>query len=114
MLQFFMEFMIGQHILNNSQMRENVGGKAIYKTWRSTKIEGENHPSKMLAIEDHWLRAELERNRRSRRAEKAQGELEQSLDPYDHQGGFYSGMNLQTESQPFVRKERLSDMTGNS
>ena len=33
------------------------------------KLKEENHPSKMLAIADHWLRAELDRNRRSRRAE---------------------------------------------
>ena len=64
----------------------------------------------MLAIADHWLRAELEQNRRSRRDEKSQGELAHSLDPTDHQGGFSSGRNLQTEIQPLVRKECLSDM----
>ena len=61
----------------------------------------------MLAISDHWMRKELERNRRSRRAEKAQGELAHSLDPTDHQGGLSSGRNIQTESQPLVSKERL-------
>ena len=36
------------------------------------KLKEENHPSKMLAIADHWLRAELEQNRRSRRSEKSE------------------------------------------
>ena len=68
----------------------------------------------MLSIIDHWLKAELERNRRSRRAEKSKGELAHSLDPTDYQGGFSSGRNIQTESQPLVRKERLSDMMENN
>ena len=34
------------------------------------KVKEENHPSKMLAIADHWLRVEFERNYRSRRAGK--------------------------------------------
>jgi len=62
------------------------------------QLKKENHPSKMLAIADHWLRAELDRNRRSRRAEKAQGELAHALDPTDRQGGFSSGRNIQTEN----------------
>ena len=59
-------------------------------------LKEENRPSKMLAIADHWMRSELDRNRRSRRAEKAQGELAHALDPTDRQGGFSSGRNLQT------------------
>ena len=50
----------------------------------------------------------------SRKCEKSQGELAHSLDPTDHQGGFYSGRNLQNEIQPLVRKELFSDMMGNS
>ena len=67
----------------------------------------------MLAIADHLLRSELERNRRSRRAEKSQVVLAHSLGPNYHQGGFSSGRNLQTEIQPLVGKEQLSDMMGN-
>ena len=37
------------------------------------KLKEENHPSKMLAMADHWLRAELARNHRLRRAKKSQG-----------------------------------------
>ena len=37
------------------------------------KLKEENHPSKMLAISDHGLREELERNHRSRRADKSHG-----------------------------------------
>ena len=78
------------------------------------KLREENHPSKMVAMADHWMRAELEQNRRSRRDEKLQREIAHSLNPTDHQGGFSIGRNLQTESQPLVRKYRLSDMMGNS
>ena len=37
------------------------------------KLKEENHPHKMLAISDHWLRAELECDRRSMRSKKSQG-----------------------------------------
>ena len=68
------------------------------------KLKEENHPSKMLAIADHWLRAELERNHRSKRAGKSQGELAQSLNLTYCWGGFSSGRNIQTEIQTLVRK----------
>mmetsp|Transcript_2398 Transcript_2398/g.5160 ORF Transcript_2398/g.5160 Transcript_2398/m.5160 type:complete len:314 (-) Transcript_2398:349-1290(-) len=61
------------------------------------KLKEENHPAKMLAVADHWLRAELEKNRRIQRKEKAQGEMAHALDPTDHQGGFSSGRNVRTE-----------------
>ena len=41
------------------------------------KMKEENEPSKMLAVAYHCLRAELERNRTLRKAEKVQGELAQ-------------------------------------
>ena len=50
----------------------------------SQKLKEENRPSTMLAIADHWLGAELDRNRRSRMDEISQGELAHSLDPTDH------------------------------
>jgi CCR4-NOT complex subunit CAF16 len=78
------------------------------------KLKEENHPAKMLAIADHWLRKELERNRKMRRFEKAQGELTHAADPTDHHGGFSSGRNLKIENEPLARKGRLSDMMGNS
>jgi CCR4-NOT complex subunit CAF16 len=81
----------------------------IYK-----KLKEENHPAKMLAIADHWLRKELEENRRLHRLEKAQGALTHQLDPTDRQGGFASGRNIKFESTPIERKGRLSDMMGNS
>ena len=68
----------------------------------------------MLAIADHWLRKELEENRRLRRLEKAQGVLAHQLDPTDHQGGFSSGRNLQMGSEPAKRQGRLSDIMGNA
>lgn len=68
----------------------------------------------MLAIADHWLRNELEENRKKRRFEKAQGELAHQLDPTDRQGGYSSGRNIRTEDAPIVRQGRLSDVMGNS
>jgi CCR4-NOT complex subunit CAF16 len=81
------------------------------------KLRAENHPAKMLAIADHWLRKELEENRAARRFEKAQGTLAHQLDPTDHQGGYSSGRNIKVNdvtSAPIKREERLSDMMGNS
>mmetsp|Transcript_4032 Transcript_4032/g.7187 ORF Transcript_4032/g.7187 Transcript_4032/m.7187 type:complete len:327 (+) Transcript_4032:110-1090(+) len=57
-------------------------------------LKAENHPAKMLALADHWLRKELEENRRMRRFEKAQGEMAYQADPTDRQGGYSSGRNL--------------------
>ena len=75
-----------------------------------------NHPAKMLAIADHWLRKELERNRAKRKFEKAQGEMAHQLDPTDRQGGYASGRNLKIESDvspDIIRRGRLSDVMGN-
>jgi CCR4-NOT complex subunit CAF16 len=78
------------------------------------KLKAENHPAKMLAIADHWLRKELEENRRLRRAEKAQGVLAHQLDPTDRQGGFSSGRNVTVDVEPPAKRQgRLSDMMGN-
>merc|ERR1712127_693782 len=64
------------------------------------ELKAQNHPAKMLAIADHWLRAEMEKNRKMRKLEKAQGELAHQLDPTDRQGGFSSGRNVQTSDLP--------------
>lgn len=58
------------------------------------RLKAENHPAKMLSIADHWLRKELEENRKRLRFEKAQGENAHQLDPTDHQGGYSSGRNI--------------------
>ena len=50
----------------------------------------------MLAITDHWLRAELKRNHTCSSAEKPKGEVAYFLDPTDHQVGLCSSINLQT------------------
>ena len=85
------------------------------------KLKEENHPAKMLAVADHWLRKELEIKREMRRFEKAQGAGAHELDPSNRQGGFASGRNIRIEekkeecnSDPLVRKSTLSDMMGNS
>ena len=48
------------------------------------KPKEENYPHIMLVIEEHWQRSELDQNHALGRAEKAQGELEHSLDPTDN------------------------------
>ena len=71
----------------------------------------------MLAVADHWLRKELERNREKRKFEKAQGAGAHELDPTNRQGGYASGRNIklsETESAPLVRRSNLSDMMGNA
>jgi CCR4-NOT complex subunit CAF16 len=80
------------------------------------QLKSEKHPAKMLAVADHWLRKELERNREKRKFEKAQGDLAHELDPTIRQGGFASGRNLNTEiySEPINRRGTLSDMMGNA
>ena len=80
----------------------------VYQT-----LKDNDHPAKMLAIADHWLRKELEMNRKLHRFEKAQGEMAHTLDPKDSQGGYASGRGL-IESKQLKRKGRLSDMMGNS
>ena len=56
----------------------------------------------------------MERIHTFRRSEKSQGQLAHSLDLIDHQGGLFSGINIQTEIKPLVTKGTLSDMKGSS
>lgn len=81
------------------------------------ELKAKNHPAKMLAIADHWLRAELIRARERKQKEKAQGALAHQLDPTDRQGGYASGRGIkvpEVASTPIVRPGRLSDIMGNS
>jgi len=81
---------------------------------RYHELKRDNHPAKMLAIADFWLRKELMAKRAAKKMESAQGELAHTLDPTDRQGGFSSGRNIKTEDVPMVRRGRLSDVMGNS
>jgi CCR4-NOT complex subunit CAF16 len=79
------------------------------------KLKADNHPAKMLAVAEHWLRAELEENRRNKKFEKAGGAIE--LDPTNRdQGGYKSGrMVTPDEAEAKAKRQgRLSDMMGNS
>lgn len=58
------------------------------------ELKRRNHPAKMLAVADHWLRAELERNRAKRIFEKAAGSSVHEADPTDRHGGYGSGRNI--------------------
>jgi len=57
-----------------------------------------NHPAKMLAIAENWLRKEMEENRKKRRKEKALGELAHEANPTDRQGGYASGRKIDTST----------------
>lgn len=76
------------------------------------ELKAKNHPAKMLAIADHWLRKELDESRRKGKFEKAQL-AGMELDPTERQGGYASGRNINTEIKP-TRQSRLSDMMGNA
>jgi len=58
------------------------------------QLKVENHPCKMLAIADHWLRKELVESRKALLYEKAQGEMAYQADPTDRNGGYASGRNI--------------------
>jgi CCR4-NOT complex subunit CAF16 len=81
-------------------------------------LKAANHPCKMLAIADNWLRKELEDNRKNRRLEKAQGEMayQDLVDVTDRNGGYASGRNIDTEVKDveMKREGRLSDIMGNA
>merc|ERR1712232_896272 len=55
------------------------------------KLKSENHPCKMLAIAEHWLRRELEANRLLHKREKAHGQMAIEMDPTDSHVGYASG-----------------------
>ena len=81
------------------------------------ELQATNHPAKMLAIAEHWLRKEMEARRRLHLTEKAQGDMAHSIDPTDrHQGGYASGRMLLDEEyeEKEKRRGRLSDMMGNA
>ena len=79
-------------------------------------LKAQNHPAKMLTIAEHWLRKELEENRKKNKREKAQF-ADMEVDPTDRQGGYASGRNLpitETAEAASTRQSRLSDMMGNA
>jgi CCR4-NOT complex subunit CAF16 len=80
------------------------------------ELKKSNHPSKMLAIADHWLRRELEEARAKNQFEKAQFAA-MELDPTDRQGGYASGRNIPMEETTSTQPQRqgtLADMMGNA
>jgi CCR4-NOT complex subunit CAF16 len=83
------------------------------------ELQASNHPAKMLAVADGWLRAELVARRLNWRKEKAAGMLMEdggaASDPTNRQGGYASGRNIKmTPSVSGNRTGRLSDMMGNA
>lgn len=64
------------------------------------KLKEQNHPCKMLAIAEHWLRKELDEMRKEKRREKASGALAHG-EVYDkQQGGYASGRLINAEPDP--------------
>ena len=85
------------------------------------KLKAENHPCKMLAIAEHWLRQELEEKRRNHKKEKELGRARNEPDLLDRTQGGYSSGRMETDQEikerlirHGVRQGRLSDMMGNS
>ncbi|OEU20138.1 P-loop containing nucleoside triphosphate hydrolase protein [Fragilariopsis cylindrus CCMP1102] len=68
------------------------------------QLQRDNHPAKMLAIADHWLRKELNEQRAKNQYEKAQYAVE--LDPTDRQGGYASGRNIPMEETTTQNKSQ--------
>ena len=73
------------------------------------QLKAENHPCKMLAIAEKWLRQELVANRKLNRHEKAQGDFVKGPDPTDRQGGYSSG-RLKTEEEILEQKKRNGEI----
>ena len=80
-------------------------------------LKAKNHPAKMLAIAEHWLRKELDAKRAQCKFERAQGAAAdmEMIDPTNRQGGYASGRNLpMSTTEPTSRRQgRLSDIMGN-
>jgi CCR4-NOT complex subunit CAF16 len=80
------------------------------------KLKEQNHPCKMLAIAEHWLRAELEEKRKQQKFEKAQGAIAHQVDLFDRTQGGYSSGRMETDDEVKARLKRhgrLSDIMGN-
>ena len=71
------------------------------------KLKAENHPAKMLAIAEHWLRKEMETKKALHRKEKAAHAFDTS-DLLDRtQGGYSSGrMQTEEEKEAQIKKHR--------
>ena len=81
------------------------------------ELKAKQHPAKMLAVAEHWLRHELERRRELHLKERAHGDVSHVADPTDRTQGGYSSGRMQTDEEyreKLQRRGRLSDMMGNS
>eukprot|EP00590_Aulacoseira_subarctica_P002727 CAMPEP_0172435512 /NCGR_PEP_ID=MMETSP1064-20121228/71220_1 /TAXON_ID=202472 /ORGANISM="Aulacoseira subarctica , Strain CCAP 1002/5" /LENGTH=293 /DNA_ID=CAMNT_0013183833 /DNA_START=336 /DNA_END=1215 /DNA_ORIENTATION=- len=58
------------------------------------QLKRENHPAKMLAVAENWLRTEMKEKHEVHIHEEALGELAHAMDPRDRQGGYASGRGL--------------------
>lgn len=80
------------------------------------KLKADNHPCKMLAIAEHWLRQELDRKRQEQKKEKAAGAVQHAPEITDRSQGGYKSGRLETDDERkarMTRQGRLSDMMGN-
>lgn len=79
-------------------------------------LKEQNHPCKLLAIAEFWLRKELNENRKRRKFEAAAGPTAFETDILDRsQGGYASGRaeTDQERADRLLRHGRLSDVMGN-
>ena len=80
-------------------------------------LKANNHPAKMLAIAEHWLRAEMEAKKAKKMKEKALGVNSHLSDVIDRTQGGYSSGRMQTDEEiqeKLKRQGRLSDLMGNA
>ena len=63
------------------------------------KLKADNHPAKMLAIAEHWLRAEMEVKKARNKKEKALGNNAHLADVIDRTQGGYSSGRMQTADE---------------
>jgi len=80
------------------------------------ELTAKQHPAKMLAVAERWLRAELEERRRLHLHEKAHGKMAIDIDLTDRSQGGYSSGRMETDQeraereQRYARRGRISDV----
>ena len=83
-------------------MIANISFYGMMGKLQSSYPEHHDELVEIMGININWIIHQL--SVWQRRDEKSQVELAHVLDPTVHQGGFYSGRSIQTESKPLSSK----------
>lgn len=80
------------------------------------ELRNNQHPAKMLAIAEHWLRGELAERRQKRQREKAMGAaaLLEEMDVTDRNQGGYASGRLRTKEEDTQDKKKKDAMLARS